>query len=238
MTSPLHFIPGWCLGRGPLNDLVKAINGQFIDLPGYHGTPLIEDFAAAVRDVAAALPENATLGGWSLGAMLALAVAAEAPTKVGRLVLIAGTPSFVQREGWPWAMPEAALSEFTRAIAADPEAMLPRFVGGFNRGDGEAKQVTRQLLETADARPATHTLLSGLQWLLETDLRSAVDRIRAPSLIIQGANDPLMPAGAGQWLGEHLAGGHLVCIPETAHAPFVSAGPAVIAAIRDFLRDT
>ena len=35
MTAPLVFLPGWCVGRGPLAAAVDALNGQFIDLPGY-----------------------------------------------------------------------------------------------------------------------------------------------------------------------------------------------------------
>jgi pimeloyl-[acyl-carrier protein] methyl ester esterase len=48
MTAPLAqspiFLPGWCVGRGPLAATVKALNGQFIDLPGYGETPLVADF--------------------------------------------------------------------------------------------------------------------------------------------------------------------------------------------------
>ena len=43
MNAPLVFIPGWCLGRGPLQSTVDALEGQFFDLPGYAGTPLITD---------------------------------------------------------------------------------------------------------------------------------------------------------------------------------------------------
>jgi hypothetical protein len=39
-------------------------------------------------------------------------------------------------------MPPEMLAEFTTNVAADIEAMLPRFVGGFNRGDARAKEVT------------------------------------------------------------------------------------------------
>ena len=43
MTAPLVFLPGWCVGRGPLNAAVNALNGQFFDLPGYGSAPLISN---------------------------------------------------------------------------------------------------------------------------------------------------------------------------------------------------
>ena len=171
MTAPLVFLPGWCLGRGPLNAAVDALQGTIFDLPGYGDAPLITDFDAAVADIAARLQPGTTLAGWSLGAQLALAVAARAPEKVGKLLLVAGTASFVQRDGWPHAMPPEMLAEFAAGIAADVEAMLPRFVGGFNRGDARGKEVTRQLLDLADPLPPAATLAAGLDWLRDVDLR-------------------------------------------------------------------
>ena len=48
MTAPLVFLPGWCLGRGPLIAAVDALQGTIFDLPGYDEAPLITDFDAAV----------------------------------------------------------------------------------------------------------------------------------------------------------------------------------------------
>ena len=49
MNAPIVFLPGWCLGRTPLNAAVNAINGQIFDLPGYGNAPLITDFYAGHR---------------------------------------------------------------------------------------------------------------------------------------------------------------------------------------------
>lgn len=237
MTAPLVFIPGWCLGRGPLNAAVDALNGRFFDLPGYGDAPLIEDFDAAAADVAARLVPGSTLCGWSLGAQLALAVAALAPEKVGKLILVAGTASFVQRDGWPHGMPLPMLAEFTAAIAADPEAMLPRFVGGFNRGDAKAKSVTHDLLQLADPRPSGQVLGTGLAWLRDVDLRQAAGQVKAPSLLLNGSADPLMPLPAAQALSALIPGARLEVFNDCAHAPFISQPDEFIARISTFLND-
>ncbi|WP_306604532.1 alpha/beta fold hydrolase [Azonexus sp.] len=237
MSSPLFFLPGWCLGRGPLNAAVDALNGTFFDLPGYRDMPLIDNFAAATADVASRLPENATLCGWSIGAQLALAVAAHAPEKVGKLVLVAGTASFVQRDGWPDAMAPATLADFTAAVAADAAAMLPRFVGGFNRGDARAKEVTRELLALADPLPPEAVLASGLRWLRELDLRNTAPQVQAPTLLIHGGADPLMPLGAAQALAALIPNARLEIFADCAHAPFLSRPADFLACVRQFLHD-
>ena len=237
MTAPLVFLPGWCLGRGPLNAAVDALQGTIFDLPGYGDAPLITDFDAAVADIAARLQPGTTLAGWSLGAQLALAVAARAPEKVGKLLLVAGTASFVQRDGWPHAMPPEMLAEFAAGIAADVEAMLPRFVGGFNRGDARSKEVTRQLLDLADPLPPAATLAAGLNWLRDVDLRPELGRIAAPTLLIHGANDPLMPLGAAEALAAAIPSARLAPFADCAHAPFASRPDDFLAAARSFLHD-
>jgi pimeloyl-[acyl-carrier protein] methyl ester esterase len=237
MSAPLVFLPGWCLGRGPLAAAVDALGGQFLDLPGHGETPLTTDFNAAADAIAARLTPGTTLAGWSLGAQLALAVAARAPDKVGRLVLVSGTTSFVQRDGWPHAMPPEMLAEFVAAVVADIDAMLPRFVGGFNRGDARSKEVTRTILELADPRPPAATLAAGLAWLRDVDLRDVAPRVRTPTLLLHGAADPLMPLPAAAALAALIPGAHLEAFADCAHAPFISQPADFLARLRAFVHD-
>lgn len=237
MTAPLVFLPGWCLGRGPLQSVVDALGGDIIDLPGYGASPPIADFDLAVDAIAGRLAAGTTLAGWSLGAQLALAIAARHPGKVSKLVLVAGTTSFVQRDGWPHAMPPAMLADFTAGIAVDAEAMLPRFVGGFNRGDAQAKEVTRQLLDLADPRPSGEVLLAGLAWLRDVDLRADAPRIAVPTLLIHGAADPLMPLAAAEALAARIPGASLDAFADCAHAPFISRPDDFLACLQAFLHD-
>ena len=237
MSTPLVFLPGWCLGRGPLNAAADALNGSIFDLPGYRDTPLITDFYAATDDVAARLHPGTRLCGWSLGAQMALAIAARAPEKVGELVLIAGTASFVQREGWPHAMPPEMLAEFAADVATDIEAILPRFVGGFNRGDARSKDVTRQLLELADPRPPAATLATGLNWLRDVDLRPLAPLVRAPTLLLHGAADPLMPLPAAEALAALIPGARLEVLAGCAHASSISRPDEFLARMQAFLND-
>jgi pimeloyl-[acyl-carrier protein] methyl ester esterase len=234
--NPLVILPGWALGRGPLQATAEALGGNIIDLPGYGETPATADFDSAVDALAERLAPGTTLAGWSLGAMLALAIAAHHPDKVGKLLLIAGTVSFVQRDGWPDAMPTGTLAEFAGAIAADAAAMLPRFVGGFNRGDSRAREVTSDILALT-ALPPTEVLLKGLDWLRDTDLRTDAGRVAAPTLLVQGSADPLMPLAAGTALAAMIPGARLCVLEDCAHAPFLSHPADFLAAATAFVHD-
>ncbi|MDR2839457.1 MAG: alpha/beta fold hydrolase [Azonexus sp.] len=232
---PLFILPGWCLGSGPLQAIAKALGGALVDLPGYGEAPFEGDFDRAVAALVERLPPASQLAGWSLGAMLALAVAARAPEKISRLLLIAGTASFVQREGWPHAMPPATLGEFSAAVRLDAAAMLPRFVGGFNRGDARARAVTAELLRLASPLPPAAVLAGGLDWLRDVDLREVAGRVAAPTLLLHGAADPLMPLAAAESCAALMPNARLQPFDDCAHAPFLSDPARFVAAATSFL---
>ena len=51
--TPPVFLPGWCLGRGPVQASAEACGARILDLPGYNGTPCVETFDEAVDAIAA-----------------------------------------------------------------------------------------------------------------------------------------------------------------------------------------
>ena len=51
MSAPFIFLPGWCLGRGPLNATVESKKGVIFDLPGHGTTLLIHDFRAVTAQL-------------------------------------------------------------------------------------------------------------------------------------------------------------------------------------------
>ncbi|MGL4185540.1 MAG: alpha/beta fold hydrolase, partial [Thiotrichaceae bacterium] len=69
----------------------------YIDLPG-HGVNqhlTLGSLPQAVAQISPYIPEQATLIGWSLGGLIAQALAQKLPERVQALSLIASTPKFV-----------------------------------------------------------------------------------------------------------------------------------------------
>jgi pimeloyl-[acyl-carrier protein] methyl ester esterase len=230
---PLTLVHGWGLGSGAWEPvavlLAPTFSVQRFDLPGYGDSKAapratLDELADAL---AASLPAQSIVCGWSLGALVCLLAAQRHPDKLARLILVGATACFVQREGWPEAMPAAQLESFIAALAADPAALLKQFAKLIHQGDGQRRAATRALrncVEKApDGLPAdVETLRAGLTLLGSADLRAVLPEVRQPVLLIHGGVDPLMPVAAGERLRAALPAAQLSVFESSAHAPFAS----------------
>jgi pimeloyl-[acyl-carrier protein] methyl ester esterase len=209
-----------------------------VDLPGYGAAPTcapytLEGIAAAV---ARSAPKRCHVVGWSLGGQVALAWARSAPQQVARIALIAATPCFAQRAGWPHAITAEALAGFSRGLAAERAGTLRRFMSLQAQGDEKARQVARRLRTAhavCDGR-AQEALEGGLRILSETDMRDALGSIRQPVLVVHGDRDSLVPLEAGEYLSRRLFDARFLVLRGAAHAPFLSKPEETSAALLEF----
>lgn len=242
MSPPLVLLHGWGLSSAVwallTARLAPGIDCVTPDLPGHGTAPAAGDTLANWAD-ALALPDGATVVGWSLGAQLALHLAAHAPRKVGRLVLISASPCFVQANDWPTAMPADTLAEFRRNFDLNPAATQRRFVALQALGDAARREVSATLTAALTPADADHhrALATGLRLLADTDQRALVSRITQPVRLLHGSEDKLMPVAAAEWLADHLPNGRLSVFQQAGHAPFVSRPADCATLIESFIRD-
>ncbi len=236
---PVVFLHGWGLHGGIWSATAPQFDGQTPDLPGYGATPSVSPYSAdALADALAAnLPDGAAVCGWSLGGMLALALAARHPNKVARLVLVATNPVFVNRPDWPHGLAPEVLADFARSLREDYRATLLRFLSLQARGGDQARSVIERLRGSVfvQGEPDADVLAAGLDLLRDVDLRHATSQVVCPVLVVQGANDTLCPAAAAHWLAAHLPRARLALHARAAHAPFLSHPDWFAAELKDFL---
>ena len=233
---------GWSMHGGVWNELARALAPRCrvhaVDLPGHGASPACTPYALEriASELAAHMPEHCAVCGWSLGGQVALAWARGAPRQVKQLALIATTPCFARRDDWPHAVEARVLHEFAEALAADYDGTLKRFLALQARGDAHAGAVNRRLRKCllARGRPGTQVLRQGLQILLDTDLRTQLDAITQPTLVVHGDRDGLTPLAAGAYLSRMLPDARLAVVHGAAHAPFVAYAGEVSALLVDF----
>lgn len=241
--TPLVFLHGWGIRNEVFDDLAERLQPRrdvwSFALPGYEAREPCSPYAldAVVEDLAADAPARCVVAGWSLGGQIALRWALAKPEQVTALVLIATTPSFVQRDGWPHAVAVDVLGSFAAGLAEDRQGTLRRFASLQAQGDERMKAVALALRAAlpAEADASTASLQQGLKLLLDTDVRNDLARIEQRALVVHGDGDRLVPHAAGEHIAATLARGERHLVRGAGHAPFLSRPAEVASALEAFL---
>jgi pimeloyl-[acyl-carrier protein] methyl ester esterase len=248
MPSPkpaLVLLHGWGMNARMFDTLAARLAADFevraLNLPGHGGREALphNTLQSWADDLVRQLPENTMLLGWSLGGQVAMRAALDHPHTISRLIVLASTPKFVADEAWQPAMADADLQAFGTTLVADPESTLLRFLSLQTRGMAGQKTLLQTLRQTLSTAPGAcaEALSSGLAILRDTDLRAELPGLAQPTLVLHGALDTLTPCAAGVWLAGHIPAARHLELEGAAHAPHLSHGAEVAAAIRKFAHD-
>ncbi len=241
---PLVVVPGWLshLELGWAIPVERVFHESLsrgrtlvrFDRPGcglsdpYEGERTMELELATVDAVtAAAGVERADVLGWSLGAGVAAQWAAERPERVGRLVLYGGWAvgaeigdddsrrHLLGLIATHWGLGSDLLTD---VFAPDADAGTRRAQARYQRQASSA--------ETASAL---------LQLAYDIDVRRALPRILAPTLVLHRRGDRAAPLAQGRVLAEGIPGARLLELEGRSHLPAFGDADAVVREIRRFL---
>lgn len=208
-------------------------------VPDYSVQDLADDLVAILDAYGV---DAAHLVGMSLGGYVSQLVAAQHPHRVASLVLIASEP-LNGDEDIPQQIDERLLAHFARAESLDwsnESAVVDfllttaRLCSGRDRAfdeDRERKRVEQELSRTTSIRSAfNHALMGG-----EISDQWSVRDIRAPTLVIHGSDDPVIPSAAGRAIARQVADAELMMLEGAGHEMHSDDLPAMTAAVGGFL---
>lgn len=200
------------------------------DMPdGPYPIPVMASDAAAVLD--AARLESAHIFGISMGGMIAQEFALQYPQRVRSLILgctASGGPHAVRSDAETTAM-LMGRGNMTKEEAA--EAAVP-FI--YDKG------TPRTLIDEDIERrrpffPEAKAYNAQLQGILAWEAYSRLSKISAPTLVIHGESDRLVPVGNGKLIAERIPGAKLVILKNASHIFPTDQTEAAHRAILDFL---
>ena len=180
------------------------------------------------------LPEKAVeaedgvvLVGWSMGGSAALRLAVSYPEKIKGLVLVAATARMMKDDGW------AGMSE-RRLAALEVGLKMTHGEGFFGIPDGKPNPY---MLD--DDR----NLARGLGYLRETDLRAALEelkasgRLKCPVAIFHSERDGIVRAENAAYLKSIFPQASVTMVPGSEHALPILVPEKIDAAVSAVLRE-
>ena len=204
--------------RAVADDFRRTYDCYQLELPGHGDSRLAHSGAGQLASqLINEINRPATWLAWSLGALIAMQAALQSPDRVERLILVAGTPAFVQTPQWREAMPVSTFDHFLEEFRTNPRQAQKRFIALQAHGDRNRRHVRQQL--EASASPVGSKIQWGLDMLRSQSLSTDLAKISCPIHCLYGANDALVPASIADVM-QALA--EVTLWPETGHAPFLS----------------
>jgi pimeloyl-ACP methyl ester carboxylesterase len=178
--------------------------------------------------------DQAVVVGHSMGGRLAWRLAAEQPQRVRQLVLIA--PDGFASPGFEYGKaPEVGIS--VRAMRyVLPKALLrlslaPAYADASKLNDSTVNRYYDMML-APDVRTA---LIARMQQLVLQEPTPWLARIRAPTLLLWGEQDAMIPPANARDYQAAMPQASLVLLPGVGHLPHEEAPAASLAALQEFL---
>jgi pimeloyl-ACP methyl ester carboxylesterase len=238
LGASLHTWDGWVPTLSATHRVVR------VDVPGHGLTGPEPDAdysdARSLRLLHALLDslqlDRVTLVGHSMGGRFAWSFAAEHPERVARLVLIApdgfASPGFEYDKPaevpavlgvMRWVLPAPLLRANLAPAYANPEALHDT--------------VARRYHDLMLAPGNRGAMLDRLRQTVLTDPAPRLARITAPTLVLWGEEDGMIPVANAADYERLLPNGTVVRLPGLGHVPFEEAPMASLQPVLDFVRD-
>jgi 3-oxoadipate enol-lactonase len=217
----------------------RALAGRFRVVrydPRGHGASPAPDGPYALEDLGGDLlalldrlgAERAHVCGLSLGGMTAMWVAAHAPERVQRLVLCCTSAQLGPPEDWA-DRARLVRAEGTAAVA--PTVVERWLTAGFREAHPDDVERLEAMVAATPAAGYAGACAAIERMNLMTDLAA----IRAPTLVLAGAQDPATPPAHGERIAAAIAGARLEVLDPGAHLVSWERADAVSDLIRKHL---
>ena len=196
--------------------------------PGPYPIALMASDAAAVLDAAGI--NRAHILGVSMGGMIAQEFALLYPQRVRSLILGCTAP------GGPSAIrAEAEAIELLKARDLTPEQMAEAAVQFIYDPATPRARINEDLAVRRPWFPRPEGYVAQLLGIFSWEACSRLPQIAAPTLVIHGESDRLVPPGNGKLIAERIPGARLVMIAHASHLFITDQPEAALHAILGFL---
>ena len=242
--EPLLFIPGLggtCRVWDPIApDLASHFSLILVDNRGL-GRSVARRKPRSLADYSADLVElldelqldRAHVLGLSLGGIIAQRFAVDHPSRVDRLVLVSCAHRFSAYLMRMAALLGHSLRRFPKAVFVQTMELLgtaPLYM------DAHIDEIDEAM--KARCREKLHARAMGtqLRCLLKSELDPRDYRITAPTLVVAGEHDALIPNCYARLMAQRIPGSRFLMIPEAGHNPMVEVPEKVLPLIEQFIR--
>lgn len=233
--QPIVLIHGW-----PLSDAMYEYQYQYLSRKGFRVIGITlrgfgksdqpygrYDFDVFSDDIKVVLEklniQKATLGGFSMGGAVVIHyVTKYNSAHVNKLALFgAAAPSWKQREGFPYGLPDDAVEGLIKATMTERQDLIASFGAGFPAKEGNISKNVEKWLENINLEASPYAITASITALRDLDLRPQISKINIPVAIFHGIYDKNCPFVWAEQLQKGIKNATIIKFENSGHALFV-----------------
>jgi non-heme chloroperoxidase len=233
--TPIVLIHGW-----PLSDAMYEYQYQYLSRRGFRVIGITlrgfgksdkpygrYDFDVFSDDIKVVLEklhiQNAVLGGFSMGGAVVLHyITKYNSAHVSKLALFgAAAPSWKQREGYPYGLPEDAVAGVIQGTLTNRQDLIAGFGAGFPAKEGNISKNMEKWLENINLEASPYAITESITALRDLDLRPELSKITIPVAIFHGVYDKNCPFTWAEQLQKGIKTSTIIRFENSGHALFI-----------------
>ena len=232
---PIVLIPGWPLSdemyEYQYNDLInKNFRVIGITLRGFgksdkpYGAYDYDVHALDIKKVLSKLDiTDAVLCGFSMGGAIAIRyVSSDNGAHVSKLALCgAAAPIWTQRKDFPYNLPKSAVEDLIALNYQDRPKLLSNFAKIFSATETSLNEGIGNWLNGIGLSASSHATAQCLIALRDTDLRSDLEKITIPTVIMHGKKDKICTFDLAEQMKAGISNSHIVAFENSGHSLFL-----------------
>ena len=230
MAHALLFIAGWGMRDIIWSEMEHRLTNYQVIYPK-EGIFQQDDWIEKLHDqIGREVVCSINIIGWSMGSMLAIMYAAAYPMQVERLILIGSTSRFVLDESNQTGQSPIVLSRMKRRLSSDlTSTMMDFYDSMFTDLEKQTEMYANfNRMSCTWKMHSLQTLMNGLDFLMQADLRQTLPTLNMPVYLIHGMNDPICNVEAAIKMHSMLPQSQLILLKEAGHMPFGFQGEEFI----------
>jgi sigma-B regulation protein RsbQ len=200
--------------------------------PLKHGT--MQGFVQDMLDICQVLGlEQVVVVGHSMGAMVALLAAIQAPHYFAKAILLAASPYHLNEPGYYGGFERADLLALIKEMDSNYRNWASLFailMMGSESHTSLGHELAGYFCESNSTVARQVVYLTFFD-----DHRAALPQAHLPILLLQSAEDIAVPQEVNEYWLAHLPQAQLVLLPTSGHCPHMSAPREVLAAMQQFI---
>ena len=198
--------------------------------------PSLNEYADDILTIITTLKlSNLVLVGHSVGSMISLLAAIKQPALFKKVIMVSPSPCYLNYRDYHGGFEKFEIEELLEKLKLNLAQWAEKFAPVI-MGDGNSSALVKELKDSFVS--TNHNALYHFAELtFKADLRTELQKLKVPSLVMQCSEDVIAPVGVGEFMHNQISQSKLVVIKATGHCAHLSEPGETVALIKEYLEE-